>query len=332
MVQNVEPQEALFVPVQGGTNTLPWRYLAASEHQAALLNAVGQVTRQLTIGSQFTISPEGDTPAGTGEITLLVAPTSEETQLRVRGDAAAVQPVPPEPGTAAIVGALDRLAIVVQQVQAGIKRVDVPAEIEESQTNAAAAAASAQEAEDFAQAAAESALLAASFDPANFQPIADNLTELSALTFTPAGLALLSVAGAAALRAAAELGDAATLDLASQAGAEGGIIADELMTPLTTRQAIEALPRGTVAGPSAMNVLWQNTTGWPVMMHCSAGVASGDVVDVRIGPNSAASIFIARDAFNATVTASFYARVPPGWYLFVQGNVTRSLSPSIGVY
>ena len=203
MVQNVEPQEALFIPVQGATNVLPWRYLATSEHQAALLDAVGQVTRQLTFGVDFTIAPEGDTAANMGEITLLAAPTAAETQLRVRGDAAAVQPVPPEPGTAAIIGALDRLAIVVQQVEAGVERVEVPAEFEASQAAAAAASAA-------AEAAAISAALAATFEPANFQPADASLDTLSGQVVAAKGLELLAAAGGSDIRTAAALGSVAT--------------------------------------------------------------------------------------------------------------------------
>lgn len=309
MVQNVEPQEAFFVPVQGGVNTLPWRYLATSEHNADLLDEFGQVSRQLVFGVDFTISPEGDTAAGNGEITLLATPTATETQLRVRGDAAAFQPVPPEPGTAAIVGSLDRMAIVVQQVKEGIARVDVPAEIEASQAAAAQAALS-------ALAAAQSALDAATFNPANFQPIDATLDQLSGATVTAAGLALLDDPDVAAQRdtlgvnsaGLAELTDNDDLALSpGNVGTRGNAKAyTDANAPLVGQTL------GSVTKALATNYL--NDDGkWRFVMISLRQTGATSTVVVRIDQN----VTPVTDAAEAVGTSgsivllSFW--VPPGW-------------------
>jgi microcystin-dependent protein len=161
MAQAIQPTEASFAMVQGAVNTLPWRYMAAAEHVVHTLNAGGDQMRLLVFGVDYTIAPDGDTPAGTGTITMLSAPATGEVNFRVRANTNAVNLVVPEPGTEAIAAALDRFALVAQQVTAALMRQDV-----ESDKQAAQVAA--QAAQTFAAAAAASATAAAAFDPSAF--------------------------------------------------------------------------------------------------------------------------------------------------------------------
>jgi hypothetical protein len=76
------------------------------------------------------------------------------------------------------------------------------------------------------------------------QAYSATLAEYAAVDPTAAGLALLDDTDASAQRTTLGLGDASTLNLASQAQAEAGLSNNVLMTPLRVAEAIDALGGG----------------------------------------------------------------------------------------
>lgn len=116
MTQVIEPQQADFVPVKDQTYTLPWRYLSAAEHRVELRDEDELVARLLTRGVDYTISPQGDTPVGSGTLTLLATPTTAEVKLVVAHDTTPDQNYSAVPGAEAIERQLDRFSHKFQQL------------------------------------------------------------------------------------------------------------------------------------------------------------------------------------------------------------------------
>jgi hypothetical protein len=69
-----------------GAATVPWRYLAATEHRIAWLDADGTEIGPGDYGTDFTIAPTGDTQANVGTLTLEVAPPADAVALRLYRD------------------------------------------------------------------------------------------------------------------------------------------------------------------------------------------------------------------------------------------------------
>lgn len=147
MAQNEETQEVIFAASESATNTIPWRYLASADHSAELLDADGAITRSLTFGVDYTVSPEGDVSASAGTLTQLVTPTSAEVQFRLRHFTPAVQSVTEQPGNEGIVQQLDRTVIVLQQLKRDVLRVEDLTQVDRAETAASAAQAAALRAE-----------------------------------------------------------------------------------------------------------------------------------------------------------------------------------------
>lgn len=262
MAYNPEPQEFTSSAVQGQSYPLPWRYLAASEHSVSFLDAEGLFRRELVFGVDYSISPEGDTARNAGALTLIATPASGEVQLRVRGEASPSQQVTPAPGTEAIVAALDRISLVVDQLQQALVRVDVPSDIEAAKAAALDAAAS--------------AAAAAVFDPANYQPKSDKLLALDALTWaadkfpimqdadevaladiSPAGQSFVALPSVAAQRSALGV-DPSPIDLAPIVTV-GGSAAVFSGIPATAKEIIVQF--NGVAHSNGQIEVWLGTVG-----------------------------------------------------------------------
>ncbi|MEO1362353.1 MAG: hypothetical protein AAFU86_01090 [Pseudomonadota bacterium] len=120
MAQNVEPQEATFHAADNAVNTLPWRYLASSDHLVDMLDEDGEIVRPLTFGVDFAVLPEGDVPASTGAITQLTETRTGEVTMRVRHRTPPINPLVSTPGAEGIVQQLDRVAIILAQLNRDI--------------------------------------------------------------------------------------------------------------------------------------------------------------------------------------------------------------------
>ncbi|MEL6886906.1 MAG: hypothetical protein AAFP87_20530, partial [Pseudomonadota bacterium] len=143
MALDIQYHEDKFAPAQGGQYTIPWRYLATSDHVVELQDVAGVRTRTLQLGLDYTISPEGDTPENVGVMTLTATPEAVEVQLRVVHTTPAIQPVEAEKGSESIVQQLDRTALILQQLTDQVTRVNSDTVLAAAQEATAAAAAAA---------------------------------------------------------------------------------------------------------------------------------------------------------------------------------------------
>ena len=116
MTQAIETQEADFAPVKDAANTIPWRYLAAAEHQAELRDATGNLVQAQSYGTEFSVTPDADTAANSGTMTLLIEPPATATVLTLRGETVATSNWTPPAGQEQPGAAFDRLALVAQQL------------------------------------------------------------------------------------------------------------------------------------------------------------------------------------------------------------------------
>ena len=117
MTQDIQTTTATFAAVKGAANPLPWRYLAASEHQVVYLNAAGEQVSTLTYGVDFTIVPDADTPANTGILTIITDPPATAVNIRVDAVTPATQNYTATPNAAGVEAQFDRLAMAIQQLR-----------------------------------------------------------------------------------------------------------------------------------------------------------------------------------------------------------------------
>lgn len=116
MTQALGPVEVTFVlPIGGGGAPVPWRYLTANGHTADFLNASDVVVLSASFGLDYTITPDGDTAANAGTLTLLRAAPLTATKLVLRRKTAKVQLYDATPGAEGIEAQLDRLTLVAQE-------------------------------------------------------------------------------------------------------------------------------------------------------------------------------------------------------------------------
>lgn len=116
MTQALGPVEVTFVlPIGGGGAPVPWRYLTANGHTAEFLNAANVVVLSASFGVDYTISPDADTAANVGTLTLLKAAPVTATKLVLRRKTAKVQNYVATPGAEGIETQLDRLTLVAQE-------------------------------------------------------------------------------------------------------------------------------------------------------------------------------------------------------------------------
>lgn len=118
MTQALGPVEVTFVlPIGGGGAPVPWRYLTANSHTAEFLNVANVVVLAASFGIDYTITPDGDTAANVGTLTLLKAAPVTATKLVLRRKTAKVQNYVATVGAEGIATALDRLTLVAQETE-----------------------------------------------------------------------------------------------------------------------------------------------------------------------------------------------------------------------
>lgn len=118
MTQALGPVEVTYVlPIGGGGAPVPWRYLTANGHTADFLNASNVVVLSASFGIDYTVTPDGDTAANAGTLTLLKAAPATATKLVLRRKTAKVQLYDATPGAEGIEAQLDRLTLVAQETE-----------------------------------------------------------------------------------------------------------------------------------------------------------------------------------------------------------------------
>lgn len=124
MTQEPEVQFITYpAPVYGASYPLPWRYLAASEHEVVFDDSAGEVLQTLVSGVGYTITPDADTGANVGALTLIAAPTPEVAGLTITRNATIEQIYRATPGAEGVEAALDRTIVVLQDQHRRIQRV-----------------------------------------------------------------------------------------------------------------------------------------------------------------------------------------------------------------
>lgn len=157
--------EAIYaLPLTPGA-AIPWRYLAASHHEADWLNATGEVIAEATFGADFTITPSGDTAVNGGVISLPDAPPATATQLRLRRSTPPEQYYAATPGAEGVATQLDRYSLWAEE------QLDIMATLTDPAGDAAAANASAIDAAAAASAAAASLAAAAALAATSSVPV-----------------------------------------------------------------------------------------------------------------------------------------------------------------
>lgn len=164
MTQAFGPTKRIYVLPFAGPATVPWRYLAAAEHEADFLTTNGSVLSTISHGSGFTISPNA-AQENTGVLTLIAAPPPGATKLRLRRRTTPVQNYVATPGAEAVERQLDRDTLLLQEVSADL---DGLSDIEEQ---AAAAAEAASAAALQAAAAAHSMIDKSSYKLRETEPV-----------------------------------------------------------------------------------------------------------------------------------------------------------------
>lgn len=115
MTQAIGPtQQTYTLPLADGA-AVPWRYLAASDHNGAFLDAAGNVLFTAIHGTHFTVLPEGDTAASAGTLALLTEAPAGATLFRLERQTLPVQLYEPTPGAEGVATALDRLTLQAQE-------------------------------------------------------------------------------------------------------------------------------------------------------------------------------------------------------------------------
>ena len=150
MTQAIQVSTATFAPVKNQSNPLPWRYLAASEHEVHLLNDAGEPVKSLVFGVEYTITPEGDTLENAGVMQLIIDPPATATQMRVRATTAMTQNFISTPKSKGVEAQLDRITLVQQQMAVKVNGITYDEDALLLAKNAAAASA-AQAAQDAAR-------------------------------------------------------------------------------------------------------------------------------------------------------------------------------------
>lgn len=116
MTQDVSPVlvETYDLPLTGAA-TVPWRYLAAAEHRAEWLDDQYRILAEAAFGTDFVLTPDGDTPEGQGLLSLQADPPAGAGALRLYRMTTARQPYLAPKSAVGVERALDRLTLVAQE-------------------------------------------------------------------------------------------------------------------------------------------------------------------------------------------------------------------------
>ena len=120
MTQSLGPVKQVFVlPIGPGGAPVPWRYMSSMGHEAEFQDATDTPVLSATFGVDYTITPEGDTPANSGTLTLLLPAPLTATKLVVWRRTPKVQNYAATPGAEGVEAQLDRLTLALQEAEDG---------------------------------------------------------------------------------------------------------------------------------------------------------------------------------------------------------------------
>ena len=123
MTQSLEATSVIFPnPVAGQQYTLPWRILAAAEHEAILQTDVGDTVLTLVHGVDFVVSLDESAGPNEAKLTLLAVVPDEAQRLYVERATSEVQRYKATPGAEGVELALDRLTMRQQEVSTNLGR------------------------------------------------------------------------------------------------------------------------------------------------------------------------------------------------------------------
>lgn len=126
MTQEPEVQFITYpAPSAGEDYALPWRYLAASEHEVVFEDTDGNVVQTLVSGVDWTISPDADTGANVGLLALIATPGADVAAMTITRNTTAKQDYVATPGAEGVATALDRNVLNLQDQERRVQRVPV---------------------------------------------------------------------------------------------------------------------------------------------------------------------------------------------------------------
>ena len=115
MTQAVTTTKVTFTLPMANGAAVPWRYLAAGHHRGYFLDADGDIIRDLVAGTDFIVTPEGDTAANAGGVALLDVAPNDAVQFRLERMTPATQGYVSTPGAEGVETQMDRGTMAVQE-------------------------------------------------------------------------------------------------------------------------------------------------------------------------------------------------------------------------